>query len=189
MKRILFLLIIAFTICAKRVDAQSGYFYNSDRVSSNLITNIIQDRQGLIWIASDRGLNKFDGYRFTAYLHNSNDPRSLLSNAVSCLFTDRDGNLWVGTGRGLMKYNRDSDDFDAYAEPHNPRISSMAQLPNGKLLIGTAGFGLFEIDETNKKLVPVHSYASRSQDHYYSRIHIDAQGNFWKGGSDNVGGF
>lgn len=186
MKRILFLLIIAFTICAKRVDAQSGYFYNSDRVSSNLITNIIQDRQGLIWIASDRGLNKFDGYRFTAYLHNSNDPRSLLSNAVSCLFTDRDGNLWVGTGRGLMKYNRDSDDFDTYVEPHNPRISSMAQLPNGKLLIGTAGFGLFEIDETNKKLVPVHSYASRSQDHYYSRIHIDAQGNFWKGGSDNV---
>ncbi|MBM6993925.1 MAG: response regulator [Prevotella sp.] len=186
MKRVLLLLTIIFTLCNEYVQAQSGYFYNSDRVSSNLITCIIQDNAGQVWIASDRGLNKFDGYRFTAYLHDSNNPRSLLSNAVSLLFTDRQGNLWVGTGNGLMKYDKSSDDFEAYSEPHQPRISSMAQLPNGKILVGTAGFGLYLVDEKNKKLVQVNGYANPAQNHYFSRIFLDAEGNFWKSGSDNL---
>ena len=186
MKRILLLLTLVFSLFIEPIDAQSGYFYNSDRVSSNLITHIIQDKAGQIWIASDRGLNKFDGYRFTAYLHDANDSRSLLSNAVSCLFTDRQGNLWVGTSNGLMKYNQESDDFETYAEPHHPRVSSMAQMPNGKLLVGTAGYGMFTIDEANKKLVRVKGYAHSAHDYFYSRIFFDGQGNFWKSGNDNI---
>lgn len=186
MRRIFLLWLFVLAIVGQHLQAQSGYFYDSDRVSSNLITQIIQDRAGQIWIASDRGLNKFDGYRFTSYLHNSSNPRSLMSNAVSCLFVDRQGNLWVGTGDGLMRYEPHSDDFQPYAEPHQPRISSMVQLPDGRLLVGTAGYGLFSVDEQNHRLTPVHGYASKAEDHYYSRIFIDGQGNFWRGGANNV---
>ena len=44
--------------------------YGSEELSSNLITRIIQDTYGYIWIATDYGLNKFDGLNFTPYLHN-----------------------------------------------------------------------------------------------------------------------
>lgn len=186
MKRILLIFLSIFFVIIGNIDAQSGYFYNSDRVSSNFVTSIIQDQSGLIWIGSDRGLNKFDGYRFTTYLHDSDNPRSLSSNAVSYLFTDREGNLWVGTSGGLMRYNKVSDDFEPYAEPRNPRISSMLQLPNGQILVGTAGYGLFTIDEQNKKLKQVTGYASATQNHYYSRLFLDEKGNFWRSGSDNI---
>lgn len=186
MKRIFLLLAAVFVFSVECLEAQSAYFYNADRVSSNFITHIIQDKSGHIWIASDRGLNKFDGYRFTAYLHTAGNPRALLSNAVSCLFIDRQDNLWVGTGNGLMKYNKELDDFDAYTEPRRPRVTSMLQLPDGRLLIGTAGFGLFTVDEQGKRLVPVRGYARARQDHYYSRLFLDEKGNFWKSGSDNV---
>ena len=45
----------------------------TDRFSSSLISSICQDRQGSIWIATDYGLNKFDGYRFATYLHKNGD--------------------------------------------------------------------------------------------------------------------
>ena len=47
---------------------QAGQFFPSERFSSGLINDVCQDKYGYIWIATENGLNKFDGYRFTTYL-------------------------------------------------------------------------------------------------------------------------
>ena len=56
---------------------QTGHFFSSDRFSSSLISDLCQDHQGSVWIATDYGLNRFDGYRFQTFLHKESDPSSL----------------------------------------------------------------------------------------------------------------
>ena len=87
-------------------------FYTSDKLSSNQINNMCQDRVGYIWVGTEFGLNKYDGYRFTKYLHDTDNPTSVSSNVISFLFVDSYGNLWVGTRQGLDLYDPLNDKFE-----------------------------------------------------------------------------
>lgn len=85
--------------------AQNGLSYNT-------LSAILKDRYGWMWFATDDGLNRFDGTRFTIYRHKAGDSTSLPDNNITCLFEDRAGNLWVGSGRGSVSmYNRKKDVF------------------------------------------------------------------------------
>lgn len=60
------------------VNAQTGKFYSTDKeLSNSLINAVYQDRKGFIWIATENGLNKFDGARFSIYRHITADSSSL----------------------------------------------------------------------------------------------------------------
>lgn len=83
-----------------------------DGLSSNIVTAILKDRYGLMWFATEDGLNKYDGTTFTVYRHNSADTTSLQSNIITSLHEDRSGNIWVGTNGGsLSLYDRQKDCF------------------------------------------------------------------------------
>jgi ligand-binding sensor domain-containing protein len=75
------LLITLFSIVTLTSAGQS-HFYTSERLSSNQITQICQDKEGYIWIGTEYGLNKYDGYRFTNYLHDKENPNSVSSNVM-----------------------------------------------------------------------------------------------------------
>lgn len=92
-----------------------GHLYTPDKLSSGLITCICQDLYGYIWIGTEHGLNKFDGYRYTAYHHNKQDSTSLSDNEVVSLFVDKGGRLWVGGSKGLARYDYEHDSFERYA--------------------------------------------------------------------------
>ena len=64
-RRLLITLFATFTLMA----FGQSHFYTSEKLSSNQITHICQDKDGYIWIGTEYGLNKYDGYRFTNYLH------------------------------------------------------------------------------------------------------------------------
>lgn len=94
------------------VEAQTGKVYTTDMgLSSSLINQIFQDQQGFVWVATEYGLNKFDGLRFTNYRHVSADSSSIKNNYVRTLFEDSRCNLLVGCIDGLMKYDRETDTF------------------------------------------------------------------------------
>ncbi|MEJ6979503.1 two-component regulator propeller domain-containing protein [Pedobacter sp. P351] len=83
-----------------------------DGLSSNTVTSILKDREGLMWFATEDGLNKYDGTSFTVYRHSDLDPGSLPTNYVVSLHEDRSGNLWIGTNGGsLVIYDRKRDSF------------------------------------------------------------------------------
>lgn len=125
--------------------AQTGHFISPDRFSSSLVSSICQDNLGSIWVGTDYGLNRFDGYNFGVYLHDDADSTSLSVNTITVLFSDSSGRLWVGTNRGLDRFDEATSSFKHYRFPEGlaPRVSSIIQRHDGTILVGTAGYGAF----------------------------------------------
>lgn len=198
MKHYLMLSILRFCLCLTLTLscmsvslAQTSYFYTSEKLLSSRITCITQDYDGYIWIGTDCGLNKFDGYRFTEYVYQHGKARSLKSNFITCMFNTPDGQLWIGTSKGLLKYDKHSDSFESIGtdDHENPHIASVAILGNSHFYIGTAGYGLYCWDKEANKLISCRK-TFKSADNFFSRLYLDQDGYLWKSGlNDRISRF
>ena len=83
-------------------------------LSHNRVTAFTQDKYGLIWIGTNDGLNRFDGYKVDIYQKDRDNKNSLPDNSVRCLFTDSHGVVWVGTANGLASYDYRSNSFRSF---------------------------------------------------------------------------
>ncbi len=118
-------------------------------LSNSTVMDIVQDKNDLMWFATFDGLNRFDGYSFTIYRHQSNDENSILSNELSTLFIDSENQLWVGSRNGLSHYISNKDNFENFVIKTQKgtfmQISSIAEINKNRFLIGTdCGILLFD---------------------------------------------
>lgn len=131
--------------------SQIGTFYSTDKeLSNSLINTIYQDRRNYIWIATEDGLNKYDGVRFTTYKSVKGNPKTLKNNYVRTLFEDSSGRFWIGCINGLMLYNRAKDTFEEIKLLKNgvniePHITSIIESNTHQIWI-TTDQGLLIID-------------------------------------------
>lgn len=162
--------------------------YKSDKLTSNTVTCILQDRKGYIWIGTERGLNKFDGYHFTNYLHSDKEKSSIPDNTIVSMKMDRNGNLLIGTNIGVCRYNYHRDDFETFTTKsgEKPRISSIIELRNGTLLAGSQGYGTYKIDNRQNLLTYCVSQSSAKTASYSTNLYEDRYGNIWKSGNDDI---
>jgi signal transduction histidine kinase/ligand-binding sensor domain-containing protein/DNA-binding response OmpR family regulator len=160
-------------------------------LSNAEVHDILQDDQGFMWFATKEGLNKYDGYKFTTYLHDPTDSTSLGSNNLTSLYEDPSGNLWISTIKGgLNKYIRETDNFISYKpQPDKPGniISDVLQQTagfnyNGKavLWVGTQ-YGLNKLDLSTQKF----KYYPHTQKGfpytYIESLVVDSSGLVWMG--------
>jgi len=82
-----------FPIKSIAQDLRFKHLTNNDGLSQNLVLAITQDRDGYMWFGTKDGLNKYDGYQFTIFQNQPNNPNSISSNYISVLFVDSDGKL------------------------------------------------------------------------------------------------
>src|SRR5437773_7935710 len=103
----------------------------------NTVHSITQAKDGYVWIATEEGLARFDGIKFTGF-DKQNTPE-LKSNDIRVLLEDRRGALWIGTADGLVRL-LDSK-FTAFTTreglPANV-INALCEDRDGSLLIATA---------------------------------------------------
>lgn len=136
--------------------AQTSMFYTTEEhISSSLINDLYQDKKGFIWIATEYGLNLFDGNQFITYKHNEHDSTSLCNNYVRTIFEDSQNTLWIGTMTGLMRYHRDTDTFSSIpllrkGVPVYPHVAQVIERTNGEIWIATSNEGIFKIDKEKK---------------------------------------
>lgn len=84
-------------------------------LSQNNVNAMLQDHRGFMWIGTDDGLNKFDGYNFTVYKHSPSDSSSLTHSLIRSIIEDGLTGLWIGSERGgLNHFNFATDRFSAY---------------------------------------------------------------------------
>ena len=101
---ILFLTCFISFLFSEGLPAQTGSFYSTDNVLSNsLINDIYQDSRNFIWIATEDGLNRYDGVRFNVYRNRRNETGTLKNNYVRTVFEDSKGRFWVGCINGVMR--------------------------------------------------------------------------------------
>jgi len=107
---ILFLPILMILAVLQPVSAQSGgttfapgahvrfeHLTIDDGLSQNAGLALLQDHQGYLWIGTQDGLNRYDGYTLTQFKYDPEEPTSLSHNSIIALYEDADGFLWVGT--------------------------------------------------------------------------------------------
>lgn len=117
------------------------------------VLSMIQDREGFLWIGTQDGLNRYDGYGFTVYRPEPGNAESLSGNFIHALYEDAAGTLWVGTNAGLSRFDRRTEAFQRYdlappdsAGSYGNYVAALAEGPRGKLWAGTPEGGLYRLD-------------------------------------------
>ncbi|MBI5215124.1 MAG: hypothetical protein HY960_05175 [Ignavibacteriae bacterium] len=134
----------------RRFMIETGNKGNPYNLSSNAITSMFEDNEGVFWIGSEDGLMIFnrEQKRCSIVKNNPTDERSLLHNSILLITEDRSHNVWIATARGVCKYIRRPKGFD-YLFDASPStyegtnlIMEVCTNYEGKLFIGTRGAGL-----------------------------------------------
>jgi ligand-binding sensor domain-containing protein/AraC-like DNA-binding protein len=88
-------------------------FTIADGLPSNSINALVRDQTGFLWIGTEAGLSRYDGYRFVNYEAKAGDPFALNANKIVSIAIDKQGALWVSTFDTLFtcRYRELTDDF------------------------------------------------------------------------------
>jgi diguanylate cyclase (GGDEF)-like protein len=120
------------------------------------VNSIFQDSRGFLWLGTEDGLNRYDGYDLTIYEHDPTDPWSLPNDTVWSIAEDGAGDLWVATeGGGVARWDHARDRFVRYRHPEDERerdqVRTLHVAADGKVWLGTRERGLEVLDpETGK---------------------------------------
>ena len=124
-----------------------------DGLSQSTVLSITQDVQGNMWFATFNGVNRFDGYDFTVYRHETGNAGSIGDNMVYAVKADDKGGVWVGTNNWLSYYDADRDAFRNYRCPQKEedvRVMQIADVDDSRLLVNTsAGLYVFHVADTS----------------------------------------
>ena len=169
--------------------ANSGRLYTSNDMSSSLIRCIIQDKYGFIWVGTNYGLNRFDGYKFCTYLCNPADTTTIQDNDIVKLYPYSKEFLFVATNRGLYKYSYLTNSFQHIVlekKDEKIRISSLIEDGKHNLLIGTAGYGAYRLDMTTGKVTRLSRKSANSVDDFFAMLFFDDEGYLWQANHTKV---
>ena len=105
---------------ASSSDAIFQHLTVDNGLANTVATCFAEDGDGFLWVGSQSGLQRWDGYRFWTYKQVLGSMTSLPDNLVQALYTDSQGRLWVGTSSGgLAMYDRREDRFVRYRRSPN----------------------------------------------------------------------
>ena len=142
----------------------------TDGLSQNTVMSILQDSQGYLWLGTENGLNRYDGYSFTRFARDSRDPRALRSDFIWSIAEDANGDLWLATeGGGVARWDRRRQEFQNFT--HNPAepgslasnlVRTLMIGRDGAIWIGHRGAGLDRLDPATGQVTHYRHDASDS---------------------------
>jgi len=163
-------------------------------LSNTHVYCIAQDKNGYIWIGTQDGLNKFDGYNFKYYYNIPYDTTTINDNTVFSILPENDTLMWVGTFRGLNKFNPSTNKFKSisfgiYGTSYmiSP-IKDIKKDKNGNLWLATTGEGIVKYNpiKNTYKEFPINKESLKPELTRYSCLLIDENNKIWAG-TDGAG--
>lgn len=106
-------------------------------LSQSVVNCVLQDSHGYLWVGTQNGLNRFDGYQFSVFLYNPDDSVSLSNNWIYAIAEDKNGDLWIGTKQGLNRYNRKRDNFQRI--PHSSNYGGLISYCVYDVIVASTG--------------------------------------------------
>lgn len=163
---------------------------NDSDIPLGVVTALFQDDKGFVWIGTQRGLVKYDGYRFKNYQYDKNNANSVAGNFISVIKQDHSGYLWVGTGsKGLSVFNPDNNTFQHFKHKSNVQqslshnqVCDIAFDQHGDAWIATAG-GLDHISN-DKRIVTRYQHSGINP--LVNKVLIDNKNRLWAGTKETI---
>lgn len=174
-------------------NVQFNQLTTEDGLSQNIVYDIVQDRRGFVWFATQEGLNRYDGYTVKSYENLKDDPTTLSHDFIRALLLDRDGVLWVGTENGVNRYDEKADAFQrsplaslGFGELDGLPIRTMLQTSDGTYWLGTSELGLVRLDMQSRTAhrFQLHDETLDLAGETVLALFEDGKGNLWVGTQD-----
>jgi len=193
-KRLVLYFLLAYTSALIAQDKNLIFDHISviDGLSHPAVNDIVQDSSGFLWIGTQNGLNRFDGYSFKVYKSYEQQQNGVTNNCIKALFVDKNGILWVGTvAGGLLRYNKNADMFESFMnDPKNPKsissnsVYSICEGENGSIWVGTYGGGLNKFNPYTKEFIRFqHNQNDKTSlvNNDIRSLYFDKNGDLWVG--------
>ena len=173
--KFLLILVLAFLMPAS-LFAQFGTLYNvSQNLSSSYVNQVYQDKMGFVWVSTEDGLNRYDGYTFLRF----GPQDGLMSDNITCVIEDRNNYLYVGTSNGI--YVKVKGKFRQLNEVSTGKIipfyvNAFCEAPDGTIVFSTSGRGIWKITDVDK-VQNIHPGAGAGQ--FVTQLLFDKKGILW----------
>ena len=161
-----------------------------DGLSQSTVETIYQDSKGYIWIGTNDGLDRYNGYEFKHYKHDKYDKNSIANNYIVDIIEDKNGYIWVSTIGGLSRINPDKDEIKNYyskEDSGNLSNSNLWQIlcTKDNRLIASTIDGLNVYDKNKDKFTRILYKEGELPSQYIYSLEEDINGHIWVG-TDNV---
>jgi len=168
-------------------------------LSQSIVQVLMKDHKGFLWIGTEDGLNRYDGYGFHVFQTRPFDSTTLSDANIKALYQDRLGDIWVGTALGgLNRFHKESMTFSSYrVNPDNPHaissdfVGSITEDRNGNIWI-LAGKEQGQVNQWNRHTDTFIRYGDHADDpacmthHMATQLMADQQGQIWIGTQDGL---
>jgi class 3 adenylate cyclase/ligand-binding sensor domain-containing protein/predicted metal-dependent HD superfamily phosphohydrolase len=143
------LLFLSFVFLSTGISQNNDIKFNNftinEGLSQSFVTDVLQDNKGYIWVATQDGLNKFDGYKFIKFEHNQKLDYSLPNNYVHDMFLDDEGFIWLATERGLSRLNPKTEHIENFTPKHKSySITKIINVDGGFIALSNNGIVKFK---------------------------------------------
>ena len=180
-----------------------------DGLSQSTVKTIYQDIKGYIWVGTDAGLNRYNGYEFKQYKHDEYNKNSISHNYIIDIAEDKNGRIWISTINGLTRIDTDKDEIkNYYSEKDNGNLLNsnrwrLLTTKEGKLIVfGINGVNLYDeekdtfnsiaLKENNLNTAVIYSEEEDSNGHIWvgtdkGLVELDKNLNLIKSYEDTIG--
>ncbi|WP_258097505.1 two-component regulator propeller domain-containing protein [Marinoscillum pacificum] len=183
-----------------------SYYLNAqdvkfDRIGTDIglsqanVTAIVQDDLGYIWLGTEDGLNRFNGYEIEVFLKNEEDSLSIPDNRISNMASGKNGDVWIGSNTGLIQYHYENNSFQLINVNDSSRtnkipegsVTALFEDSDNHIWVSTAA-SLSKIDSKTQEITTFHQHVSSFNSLPFNIIDIseDRKGNLWLANSSQI---
>ncbi len=159
-------------------------FPYSEKLPSNSVIRIYNDKDGYMWFGTVDGLCRFDGYNVKVFRSSALTPGKLTNNEIQCIAEDNDHKLWVGTIEGINIIDKKNYSIKSLDNKYvnKQRINSILVDSKGYIWIGTSNYGALRMDPRTGKFdrfSPDEDAPVKLKGNNVINIYEDHSGNIW----------
>ncbi len=194
-RKVVFLLLIfcgtTTFLFSQHNNLRFDYLTLADGLSQSSVNCLLQDKQGFIWLGTQDGLNRYDGYSFSVFKNESSDSTSISDNYIHALAQDNFGNIWAGTDAGLNRLNLSNHQFERVQTKDvnisSTSVNSIFVDKKNQLWVATSteGLFLFQLNASNAVLKRIYQNQKASKrslpNSTINVVFVDSKSRVWIG--------
>jgi ligand-binding sensor domain-containing protein len=190
----LFCLIYSLQLCGQPTTLRFKNISIANGLSQNSVMDIVQDKTGFMWLATQNGINRYDGKQFVVYKETFDDITTATYNHTGKLLCDNSNNLWIITGGGKLKrmdmHSHKITAIDSLFYQSKkvaiPALNCFANGKDGSMWLGTRNGEIICFSPSQQKIIDKYPLSGGSANPCINSLHFGKGDNIWAASSGGL---